>query len=175
MRRASYEIPVIGVFPPLSEPLCEQALKPSTQLTLAVLYRAQAPRQKHQHDEKRARLVEALGGRHGSLDGQASNVLPALLQQGDEVVDGQHDVGDQLLLGHADVADGDTHAENLLQLELDGGLDLGDLAREIVGVGDGVGNLPAARLSGTVFRREVQGSDGTYPWTDRDPRDGGSA
>jgi hypothetical protein len=82
------------------------------------------------------RLIQALWWGHGSLDGQATNVLPALLEEGDEVVDGQHDVGDQLVLGHADVADGDTHAENLLKLELDGGLDLGDLALEILVVGD---------------------------------------
>lgn len=86
-------------------------------------------------------LVDALGGRHGSLDGQASNVLPALLEKRDEVVDGQHDVTDQLILGHVDVADSDTHAENLLELELDGGLDLGDLVGEILRVGDGGGEL----------------------------------
>lgn len=81
-------------------------------------------------------LVETLGRGHGSLDGQASNVLPALLQEGDEVVDGKHDVSNELVLGHADVADSDTHAENLLQLELDGGLDLGDLVAEVLVVGD---------------------------------------
>ena len=83
------------------------------------------------------RLVDALGRRHGSLDGQATNVLPALLEQGDQVVDGQHDVGDQLVRSHADVADGDTHAQNLLELELDGRLDLGNLGAEVVGVRDG--------------------------------------
>lgn len=93
------------------------------------------------------RLVEALGRRHGSLDGQASNVLPALLQQGDEVVDGQHDVTNELLSGHANVADSDTHAENLLQLELDGGLDLVDLASKVVGVGDGGRELAGCRMS----------------------------
>jgi hypothetical protein len=89
----------------------------------------------------RHHLVEALGRRHGSLDRQATNVLPALLQQRDEVVDRQHDVGHQLLLLHADVADRDTHAQNLLELELDGRLDLGDLGREVVGVRDGRGEL----------------------------------
>ncbi|KAL2284381.1 hypothetical protein FJTKL_09077 [Diaporthe vaccinii] len=98
------------------------------------------------HHKSDANLVETLGGRHGSLDGQASNVLPALLQQGDEVVDGQHDVADQLLLVHADVANGDTHAEHLLQLELDGGLDLGDLVGKVVGVGDGGGELAGCRF-----------------------------
>lgn len=81
-------------------------------------------------------LIETLGRRHGGLDGQASHVLPSLLQEGDEVVDGQHDVTDELILGHTDVADGDTHAENLLELELDGGLDFGDLVGEILSVAD---------------------------------------
>lgn len=96
---------------------------------------------RHTHNITKASLEDTLGGRHGSLDGQATNVLPALLQQRDQVVDGQHDVSDQLLLGHANVADGDTHAENLLQLELDGGLDLGDLVAQVVGVRDGGGEL----------------------------------
>ena len=81
-------------------------------------------------------LVQTLGWGHGSLDGQASNVLPALLQQRDQVVNGQHDVSNELVLSHLNVSDSDTHAQNLLQLELDGGLDLGDLARQIVVVGD---------------------------------------
>jgi len=81
-------------------------------------------------------LVQTLWWGHGSLDGQASNVLPALLQQRNQVVDGQHDVSNKLVLGHLDVSDSDTHAQNLLQLELDGGLDLGDLARQVVVVGD---------------------------------------
>lgn len=82
-------------------------------------------------------LVETLGRRHGSLDGQASHVLPALLQKRNQVVDGQHDVSDELILGHVNVADSDTHAQDLLQLELDRGLDLGDLGAEVLGVGDG--------------------------------------
>ena len=86
-------------------------------------------------------LVDALGGGHGSLDGQASDVLPALLEQGDEVVDGQHDVTDELVLGHLNVANSDTHTQNLLQLELDGGLDLGDLVGEVLSVRDGGGEL----------------------------------
>ena len=81
-------------------------------------------------------LVKALGRRHRSLDGQAANVLPSLLQERDKVVDSQHDVRDQLILSHTNVSDSDTHAENLLQLELDGGFDFVDLARQIFVVGD---------------------------------------
>ena len=86
-------------------------------------------------------LVETLGGAHGSLEGEGADVLPALLEEGDEVVDGQHDVTDELLIGHVDVADGDTHAENLLELELDGGLDVGDLGGEVLVVGNRGGEL----------------------------------
>ena len=86
-------------------------------------------------------LVQALGGRHGSLDDKAANVLPALLEQRDKVVDGQHEVSNKLVLGHANVTDGDTEAQNLLKLELDGGLDVVDLVLEILSVGDGGGEL----------------------------------
>lgn len=82
-------------------------------------------------------LVEALGRRHRCLDGQATDILPPLLQQGHEVVDSQHDVGDQLVLGHTDVSNSDTHAQHLLQLELDRGLDFVDLAAQVFIVGDG--------------------------------------
>ena len=39
----------------------------------------------------------------------------------------QHDVGKHLVLSHIDVADGDTQAEDLLELELDGRADFGEL------------------------------------------------
>jgi len=81
-------------------------------------------------------LIQSLGRAHASLDGQAANVLPSLLQEGNQVVDGQHDVGDELVLGHANVANSDTHAQDLLQLELDGRFDLSDLGVEVLGVGD---------------------------------------
>jgi hypothetical protein len=52
-------------------------------------------------------LVQSLRRAHASLDRQASHVLPSLLQQADEVVDGKHDVGDELVLGHTHVANRD--------------------------------------------------------------------
>jgi hypothetical protein len=104
---------------------------------------------------KETRLVQALGGRHGSLDGKASNVLPALLKKRDEVVNGQHDVGNELLLSHLNVADGDTHAENLLELELDGGLDLVDAASQVVGVRDGGGELAGLGQTRTQETRDL--------------------
>jgi hypothetical protein len=89
----------------------------------------------------RGHLVDSSGRRHGSLDGKATDVLPALLKKRDEVVNGQHDVSEDLLVGHADVSDGDTHAENLLELELNRGLDLVDLARQVISVRDRGGEL----------------------------------
>ena len=80
-------------------------------------------------------LIQSLGWGHGSLDRKTSHVLPALLQQRHQVVDGQHDVSDKLILLHVNVSDSDTHAQNLLELELDGGLDFGDLCVEIFGMG----------------------------------------
>lgn len=90
-----------------------------------------------------------MGRRHGSLDDKAANVLPALLEEGDEVVDGEHQVGDDSLLLHLDVADGNTEAENLLQLELDGGLDVVDLGGHVLSVGDGGRELSGLGQTGT--------------------------
>jgi len=86
-------------------------------------------------------LVKTDGLVHGGLDEQGLDVLPVLLEKGDQEVDGHHDVGEELILGHTDVTDGDTQAENLLQLELDGGTDLISLLADVIDVGDGGGEL----------------------------------
>jgi len=83
------------------------------------------------------RLEESLRLAHGALDVEGTDVLPVLLEQRDQEVDGQHNVGDNLVLVHVNVADSDTHAQDLLELELDGGLDFVDLVGKIFGVGDG--------------------------------------
>ena len=101
-------------------------------------------------------LVETLGGAHGSLEGEGANVLPALLEEGDEVVDGQHDVANKLLIGHVDVADSDTHAENLLELELDGGLDVGDLGGEVLVVGNRGGELTGCERESVDCARLIE-------------------
>jgi len=100
-------------------------------------------------------LVKSLRRAHAGLDGQAAHVLPSLLQQTDEVVDGKHDVGDKLILGHAYVADGNTQAQDLLQLELDGRFDFGDLIVEVFGVGDGGGEFASFRQTGTQETRDL--------------------
>ena len=48
----------------------------------------------------------------------ATKALDAMKQY--TYVDREHDVGEQLVLGHVDVPDGDAHAEDLLELELTG-------------------------------------------------------
>lgn len=105
-------------------------------------------------------------------DRQAPNVLPALLQQRDEVIDSQHDVTNQMVLSHANVPNSNTETQNLLQLELDSALDIGDLLGEVLGVGDGGGELSGlgetgaeqtwdlldelfGRDEGVVFAREL--------------------
>ena len=60
-----------------------------------------------------SRLVEALGRTHRGLDGDGTDVLPVLLEQGDQEVDGLVSVLDDLVLGHADVADGDNKRQDL--------------------------------------------------------------
>lgn len=107
-----------------------------------------------------------------SYDRQAPNVLPALLQQRDEVVDSQHDVTDQMILSHANVSNSNTETQHLLKLELDGALDIRDLLREVLGVGNRSGELSGlgetgakqtwdlldellGRNEGVVFAREL--------------------
>ncbi len=75
----------------------------------------------------RCPLVQTTRWRHGGFDRQAAHVLPALLEQRDQIIDGQHDVANELILGHANIAHRDSHAQHLLQLEFDGRLDLGHL------------------------------------------------
>ena len=60
----------------------------------------------------------------------------------------QYDVGEDLVVGHLDVADGDTQTENLLQLELDGRADLSELVLEVLGVRDGRRELASCERTG---------------------------
>ena len=80
--------------------------------------------------------VEPLDLTHGGLDVETLHVLPVLLQQRHQEVHGQVDVLDELLLTHLHVAHGDAEAENLLHLELDGGLQVQGLLLQVVIVSD---------------------------------------
>ena len=75
------------------------------------------------------------GATHGALDVQSLDILPVLLQQGNQRVDGNLDVGVDLLLGELNVGDGNSDGQDLLQLELDVATDVINL------VGDGFGAL----------------------------------
>lgn len=72
-----------------------------------------------------------------------------LLQEGDQEVDGEHDVLHNLVLGHVDVTDGNTKTENLLELELDSRSDVVDLSSEILRVRDGGRELARLGETGT--------------------------
>ena len=87
------------------------------------------------------RSVKPLDRSHGGLDVQGLDVLPVLLQQRHEEVHGQVDVLDELLLTHLHVAHGDAEAQNLLHLELDGGLEVQGLLLQVVVVSDKGGEL----------------------------------
>ena len=80
--------------------------------------------------------VQPLDLAHSGLDVETLHVLPVLLQQRHEEVHGQVDVLDELLLTHLHIAHGDAEAENLLHLELDGGLEVQGLLLQVVIMGD---------------------------------------
>lgn len=86
-------------------------------------------------------LIQPLRRAHACLDGQATHVLPALLQQTDQVVDGEHDIRYQLVFRHPYVADRNTETQHFLELEFDGGFDFGDLLAKVFVVGDGRGEF----------------------------------
>ena len=90
-------------------------------------------------------LIKSLGFAHGGLDVEALDVLPVLLEQGHEEVHGQADVLHQLVIRHLDVAHGDVQAENLLHLELDGGLEDIHLLLEVICVCHHGGELASLR------------------------------
>jgi hypothetical protein len=101
--------------------------------------------------EERNDLVDTDRSTHGSLDVEGLDVLPALLQKGDEEVDATLDVGLDLLLSEGDVGDGNTKAERLLHLELDLRLELKNLSGKVISVLD-----DGRELTGTVEGRTVQ-------------------
>jgi hypothetical protein len=96
-------------------------------------------------------LVDTDRSTHRSLDVERLDVLPALLEKGDEEVDATLDVSLDLLLSEADVGNGNTKAEGLLHLELDLRLELKNLSGKIISVLD-----DSRELTGTVESRTVQ-------------------
>lgn len=100
-------------------------------------------------------LEQAEGLAHGGLNVQRLDVLPVLLQQRDEEVDSEHDVRSQLVLSHLDVTDGHTETQHLLELELDGRLDVVDLLLKVLGVRDRRRELAGLRETWTQETRNL--------------------
>lgn len=82
-------------------------------------------------------LEQTVSLTHGRLQVQRLDVLPVLLQQGNEEVNGQHDIGNQLIFSHTDVTDGNTKTKNLLQLELDSSTEFIGLISQRIVMGNG--------------------------------------
>mmetsp|Transcript_38709 Transcript_38709/g.91706 ORF Transcript_38709/g.91706 Transcript_38709/m.91706 type:complete len:239 (+) Transcript_38709:172-888(+) len=95
------------------------------------------------------RSVQAVGLAHRRLEVEALDVLPVLLQERHEEVDRHLRVDKDLLVAHGDVPNGHAHAQDLLQLELDGGLDLVNLVLQGLVVGDEGGELAGLVEAGT--------------------------
>ena len=54
-----------------------------------------------------------MAGTHGALDVERADVLPVLLEKRDQEIDGETDVGGQVIGLHGHVADGDGQAQDL--------------------------------------------------------------
>ena len=80
-------------------------------------------------------LVDTLWFSHGGLDGQGFDVLPVLLEERNQEVDGQVQVLDELIFRHINITDSNVEAKDLLHLELDGGLDIIDFTKHIILMG----------------------------------------
>lgn len=74
-------------------------------------------------------LVQSVRLSHGALDVKAPNILPVLLEEGDQEVDSHLHIDEKLLLAEGHIADGNAQAQHLLQLEFDASLDLVHLPR----------------------------------------------
>ena len=82
---------------------------------------------------------EFVGLTHGGLNVDTLEVLPSLLEEGDQEVDTHKDVLSDFFFSHGFVTDGDVQACGLLQLELDGGSGVVDLGSQVFVVGDDLG------------------------------------
>ena len=70
------------------------------------------------------------GSGHGGLDVDRLDVVPALLEERGQEIEGHHDVLLELVIGHIGAADGGGEAGDLLELELDGRTGVDDLGSE---------------------------------------------
>jgi hypothetical protein len=87
---------------------------------------------------------------HGGLNVDTLEVLPSLLEEGDEEVERHVDVLSDLLVFEVGGGNGGGQADNLLELELDGGLEFLDLGLDGLTFGDGDGELSDLVEDGTA-------------------------
>jgi len=73
---------------------------------------------------------------HGGLDVDGFKVVPALLEHGDQEVEGHHDVSLELIVGHIGFTDGTSHAGDLSELELNGSSGVVDGLDKRLSLGD---------------------------------------
>merc|ERR1711924_319302 len=111
-------------------------------------------------------LVEPVRSTHSGLDVQGPDVLPVLLEQGDQKVDRGRDVDVDLLLGHVDVADGDAQAQDLLSWNLMLFLTSATFSSKLSLWVTKVGNLPALFKPGPNKRGIclMMESEAKKPW-----------
>jgi hypothetical protein len=99
-------------------------------------------------------LADLLNFAHGGLHVEGLHIVPVLLEEGDEEVDGHNGVLSELIRSHTDMTNSDTHAEDLLELEFDLGLDVVDLLLNVVIVTEGGGEF-----TGLVETRPKESGD----------------
>jgi hypothetical protein len=76
------------------------------------------------------------GTTHSLLDMDSFDVVPSLLQEGSQEVECHDDVLSELFVGHLFVSDSNVQVGDLLELPLDGGLDVIELLDEWLSMGD---------------------------------------
>lgn len=90
--------------------------------------------------------------------------MPVLLEEGDEEVDAQHGVGNEFIIGHLNVTNGNTQAKNLLKLELDGGSGFFNLGSQVIRVSNGGGELTGlvqtrTQKTGDLLDDDIRGKE----------------
>eukprot|EP00962_Isochrysis_galbana_P024697 scaffold7583_cov118-Isochrysis_galbana.AAC.3 len=103
--------------------------------------------------DQRLRLANLSNDNYNTLNDL--DVLPVLLEERDEEVNGELHVLDELLLVHTAVADGHVEAEHLLQLELDRRLHLVHLGREVLLLHDERGKFARLVEAGAEQTRDL--------------------
>jgi len=100
--------------------------------------------------------VDAVDLTHGGFDVEGLDVVPVLLQEGNQEIDRHHAVVTEFIVAHGNVSDGDTHAQHLLELEFDVRLELSALLFDVIVVGDQSRELTGLVQAGTQQTRNLR-------------------